>query len=285
MPGRILPLFSIAVIALVATSATAATNQDSRTYEVRGVVRAPFADGTITIDHEAIPGFMPAMTMPFFVDEAEVGSLVPGDRVVFDFVVGDRSRATRFRRIGKAEVNAPAVDRSAGSSPARRARLREGDAVPEFKLVDQDGRPFTTSELDGRQTLITFIFTRCPVPEFCPLIAQKMQAVQRQVSDEDVRFVSVTLDPEHDRPAVLREYARSLEADFARWRFVTGEFVEIEKLTRAFAVHVQQNGASLDHTLATALIGPDGRVQQIWRGNFWKPEEVVAALKEAAASL
>src|SRR5690606_33778697 len=107
--------------------------------------------------------------------------------------------------------------------------------------------------------------------------------VQEAVAREglaDVRLLSITLDPEHDRPDVLRNYGQSLGADFDRWTFVTGGEDEVRQLARAFVVRTEPNATTLDHTLATALIGPDGRVIEIWRGNGWKPQEVLAKVKE-----
>ena len=263
-----------------------AAAETGRTFAVQGVVRGTYQEreGTISIQHEEIPGFMPAMTMPFYVDAAEGRRLAPGDRVAFEFRVGERSRATHFRKLGR-ESTAPAKSTAAGTSTATR-RLREGDAVPPFALVDHNNQPLTADALEGRHTVLTFVFTRCPVPEFCPLIGKKYQALQKALGatanlpTADVQLLSISIDPEHDTPAVLRTYGESLGADFAKWRFGTGIPSEVEKLTRAFAVRTERNGGSLDHTLATALIGPDGRVIEIWRGNGWKPEQIIARLAQ-----
>ena len=248
-----------------------------RRFAVRGVVQSPFADGTISIEHDEIPGFMPAMTMPFYTSEGEARGLRRGDIVEFDFIVGESSRATNFRRVGRAAL--------APVQAVTVRRLREGDRVPAFQLEDQSGGTIDESVLTGRHTIVTFVFTRCPVPEFCPLIAKKFQALQQTLAEnetgDDVRLLSISIDPEHDRPAVLRAYGETLGADFARWRFATGTNEQIAALTRLFAVRTERNGGLLDHTLATALIGPDGRVVEIWRGNGWKPEQVAAKVSEA----
>lgn len=263
--------------------AAGCTRNNEQIFTVQGVVRAPYSDGTITIQHAEIPGFMPAMTMPFYVDAADVRDLAPGDRVEFEFRVGERSRAAKFRKLGKESPAGDAIVPAAAEGSATGRRLRNGDAVPPFSLVDQHERPTTAADLRGRHTVVSFVFTRCPVPEFCPLIAKKLQAVQSQLADgsaakRPVQLLTITIDPEHDRPAVLREYGRSLGADFERWRFATGTAEEVEKLARAFAVRIERNGQSLDHTLATALVGPDGNIVEIWRGNAWKPEEILSRI-------
>lgn len=263
--------------------AAAGCGRDERVFQVRGVVRAPYADGTVSIQHEAIPGFMPAMTMPFNVAAADGKVLVAGDRVEFEFRVSrDQSRATRFRKIG--EAGPVATDRDGERNPVR--RLRAGDPVPAFSLLDQDDRPVTKADLEGRHTIVSFLFTRCPVPEFCPLLAKKLHAVQTRLSPQPaigapVQILTVSIDPEHDRPDVLRAYGLAQGADFNRWRLATGETPQVEALARSFAVHVERNGGSLDHTLATALVGPDGRVIEIWRGNAWKPEEILGQIESA----
>jgi protein SCO1/2 len=257
---------------LVASAAPA------REFHVRGIVRAPYADGAIRIQHEEIPGFMPAMTMPFFVDADEVSDLRPGDRVEFKFVVAERSRATAFRRTGR-EMAAATAGSSSPSPHVR--RLRPGDALPAVTLRDEQDSALGEEWFDGRHTVLTFMFTRCPVPEFCPLLAQKFGTLQTLLATrgrDDVRLLSVTLDPAHDQPDVLRAYAAAVGADAARWSFATGKPAEIEQLTRALAVRTERDGAVLNHALATVLIGPDRRVVEIWRGQSWKPEEILARL-------
>ena len=247
-----------------------------------GVVRAPHAEGAITIEHDPIPGFMPAMTMPFYANASDAAGLKAGDRVQFAFHVGTESRATNFQKL-------PALPSAGPVTPSAprptTARLRPGDRVPDFALTSATAQPLTAADFDGEHTLVTFIFTRCPVPEFCPLMARKFQELQQASREQrlGLRLLSITIDPEHDRPDVLHAYSKSLDADPARWRFATGPLDEIARLTRAFAVRTEFNSGRLDHTLATALIGPDRRVVEIWRGNGWKPAEVLARLPAAPA--
>lgn len=284
-PPRRLRSCAAALTLVAAWVCAGCGSKDARVFTVRGVVRAPYAEGAITIQHEEIPGFMPAMTMPFYADVAEVRDLKPGDQVEFEFRVGEQSRARKFRKTGTAPI--AKADSNAGGSRADAGsrRLREGERVPPFRLIDQDQRPLTEDNLRGRHTIVSFVFTRCPVPEFCPLIAKKLQAVQAQLEQpgatgERVQLLTITIDPDYDRPEILKAYGKSLGANFERWRFATGTRDEVEKLARSFAVRIERNAASLDHALATALIGPDATVVEIWRGNAWKPEEVVARIAD-----
>jgi protein SCO1/2 len=268
-----------------ALSALAA--EQERVFTVRGIIRGELrADGTLRIAHQAIPDYMPAMTMPFNVDPSareQAAALRPGDGVEFKFAVGETSRAYDFVRVGGPDrsTDGPAPVPAPVAAPSR--RLKEGAVVPPFSLTDDHGRPFTAADLRGRRTVLTFIFTRCPVPEFCPLMSKKFQSLQQRLTQSppagpEVRLLSITIDPEFDTPEILRPYAESYGADPQRWRFVTGTPAQISALTKAFAVHTEKNAGTLDHTLATALIDPDGRVEKIWRGNSWNVDEVLAAL-------
>jgi len=257
-----------------------------REFAVTGVVMAVNQDGTIAVAHDDITGLMPAMTMPFTLADASEGrSLAPGDRVDFTLRVGlERTRIEDIVVTGRSAV----VDRSALPPARPSSRLRAGDTLPSFTLVDQSGAPLTDVDLRGQRTIVTFIFTRCPLPEFCPRIISRFKELQKAITSSaelaDVRLLSVTLDPAFDTPPVLDAYGRALGADFARWKFATGSTEEVTALTRAFAVHVEQTGVLPDHTLATALFDDQGRMVEIWRGNFWQTQEVLDALRAPAGA-
>src|SRR5690606_33395448 len=179
--------------------------------------------------------------------------------------------------------DAEAARRLAAARPRAGSRLRDGDAVPAFALVAQDGGPVTREDLAGRYTVVTFIVTRCPLPEFCPLMVSRFRELQTAAAGdpalaERLRLLSVTLDPAYDTPEVLAAYGRAMRADFSRWRFATGSEDAIDGFAKAFAVYRERDGGTLDHTLATALIGPDGRVVEIWRGSGWTTDDVLARI-------
>jgi protein SCO1/2 len=232
-----------------------------------------------------IPGYMPAMTMPFAVEpDGKVPALAAGDRVRFTLRVGaESSRAERFVVNGRDEKVAAAASLS---EPAKGKRLKKGDVVPAFSLITQRGRPFTSDDLRGHLTAITFIYTRCPMPEFCPLMVRRFQQLQQEMVKnpalQGVQLLSVTLDPAFDTPEILESYAAAKGADGNRWHFLTGHATEITRLTTAFSVHTERNGIVLDHTLATAIVDADGRIVEIWRGNGWPLAEVVTVLQREA---
>jgi len=285
-------LLAVLLVVMAVTVAVARSRQSGvdeiqyRDYPVTGVVTASPADGTVMVSHEDIAGYMPAMTMPFAIAPGEdAPRLMPGDRVRFVLRVDDTTAAAvRFEVVGHDGSVARAL--SGASASTAQPRLRKGDQLPDVSLVTEAGARFTTGDLRGQVTAVTFIFTRCPMPQFCPLMVKRFQQVQRSLAGDlslaDVRLLAVTLDPAFDTPAILAAYGEAMQADPARWRFLTGPPAEITRLTKAFAIHVERNGVLVDHTLATAVIGRDGRVVDIWRGNGWNPAEVLTTLRSAA---
>ncbi len=262
-------------------------NEAERVFDVTGIVRARLDDGDLLIAHDEIPGYMAAMTMAFTPSSPkEAAGVKVNDRVRFRLrVKGTEFLAESFFVTGRAEPPAPPKNRG------RSARLREGDAVPAFSLLDERGKPFSTSDLQGRFTVVTFIFTRCPSPEFCPAISRKFNQLQAAAPKglppetlAKTRLLSITLDPEFDKPDILKAYGEAVGAKPESWNFATGSKAEIDALVKAFAVYREHNGVTLDHTLTTALIGPDGKVVEIWRGNAWTVDEVLTSVKNAAAA-
>lgn len=257
----------------------------SGTHSVTGVVREKLSEASVLIAHDEIPGFMAPMTMAFdLADPREGATLTPGDRVRFRLQQrGEQWMADRFQVLGRETAGAPGL--------AKVDRLRPGEAMPPFSLMDESGQTLTLDALQGRFTLVTFIFTRCPVPEFCPAMAVKFGALQSRIERESgtsappaLRLLSITLDPEYDRPAQLAAYGAAVGAKPAIWNFATGTTGDIATLARRFSVFTERKGVLLDHTLCTALIGPEGRIREIWRGNAWKPDEVFAFLESRPGS-
>jgi protein SCO1/2 len=285
---RVLALLLVVMAVTVAMARSRQGLRDephAQAFPVTGVVTSPPADGRLMVAHEEIAGYMPAMTMPFALTPSDsLPAMAVGDRVRFTLkVAADRTWAEDFTLVGHDAAIAAAL---AGTPAGSVSRLRKGDALPDVSLLTQAGLPFTSREFTGRVTAVTFIFTRCPMPEFCPLMVKRFQQVQRAIATDpalgDARLLAVSLDPAFDTPPVLDAYARAMQADPARWTFVTGAADEVARLTRAFAIHVERNGVLLDHTLATAVVGADGRVVDIWRGNGWKAEDVVATMRATA---
>ncbi|RRJ97645.1 electron transporter SenC [Opitutaceae bacterium TAV4] len=286
-------IFASVTLAVSAIAAPVSPQGEERIFAVTGVIRALLDDGQIVIEHEEIPGFMPAMTMAFSpTDSREAAGLVVNDRVRFRLRVGSgRSVAEEFvviSRVPASKSQTTPITTDAKRNGKYSGRLREGDEVPAFSLIDERGQPLTAETLQGRFTVVTFIFTRCPVPEFCPVISLKFKQLQSAISSQTeaigkTRLLAITLDPEFDRPEILKAYGEAMRADPAVWNFATGDKPQIDALVKAFAVYREKNGVVLDHTLATALVRPDGRIIEIWRGNKWTADEIFACVRNKNA--
>lgn len=252
-------------------------------YAVTGIIREKLGENQVLISHDEIPGYMAPMTMVFeAANSKEFASLKTNDRVRFKLrPVKDRLLVDQFVVLGQAPKPSTALKARSTIS-----RVRAGDAVPELNLIDERNQLLTRGSLLGHHTLITFIFTRCPVPEFCPAMAIKFgsvqQAIKRSSNTEvtaNLRLLSITLDPDFDRPTVLAAYGEAIGADSAVWNFATGTSEEITRLSKVFSVFTERNGVTLDHTLCTALIDPDGNIQEIWRGNGWSSDDILRAVR------
>ncbi len=158
--------------------------------------------------------------------------------------------------------------------------------MPQFKLTDQDGKPVTLETFRGHPFVLTFIFTRCPIPNFCPRMSENFAELQKTILGASgdlagTRLLSISFDPEHDTPEVLRPYAEHAGADLAIWTFASGAPAEIQRLTKGFSVLVQPESGTISHSLTTALVDGDGKITKIWRGNGWKPAEVASQIAAA----
>jgi protein SCO1/2 len=238
------------------------------------------------IRHEDIKGFMPAMMMPFTVkDPALLSGKEPGDLVTATLVVGEtNAHLSSLTRTGHAKLDAPPAV-SAGPRI-----LMAGEQVADALLVDQQEKPRSFSSFKGHRVALTFIYTRCPLPEFCPLMDRHFAAVQKTVQGAadmaDVRLVSMTLDPEFDTTAVLSQHAARLKADPAVWSFMTGEPKTAAEFAQQFGIYTEKDlgtGANLTHNLRTAIIDADGRLVKVHSGNDWTPADLVADLKAIPA--
>jgi protein SCO1/2 len=285
--GRITALFCLTV-ALAGCDRSKSADSSARFYQARGIVRGFAPDrSTVSVEHEDIPGFMPSMTMPFSVkDQKEIADLKIDDAISFRMGVTDKDLfLDQVRKISARDLLIAAPSPTA-SAPSKNAdRLREGDIVPFFTLTNQNGARVTSDAFRGQPFVLTFIFTRCPVPNFCPRISNNFSELQEAIKSDPVlsgkaRLLSVTLDPQFDTPDILKSYAEHQKADLRTWTFATGEPSQVDSLTQSFAVFVQPEGGTISHGLATALIGPNGNLVKIWRGNAWKSSEVMDELRQ-----
>jgi protein SCO1/2 len=254
-------------------------------YELRGQVLAidrPRQE--ITIKHDDIRGFMPGMTMPFKVLDAQLleGAAV-GDLVKARLVVQDASaHLSAIERIGHAELTEP-------PPPPRVDILEPGQLVPDFHLRDETGTAHALSDWRGRIVAVTFIYTRCPLPDFCPALDRHFRAVQHEVLSDPVMrdrvaLLSISFDPAFDTPQVLAAHARKVEADPRVWHFATGDQASVALFASRFGVSIFREGATgadLTHNLRTAVIASDGTVSSVLNGTDWTPSDLMNALRRA----
>ena len=279
---------TIVVAALVACAGCSSAPEPRR-YELRGqILSVDPARREVLVDHEDIQGFMPAMTMPYKVnDPALLEGKKPGDLFTATLVVEEvNAYLSTLTTTGHAPIANPA----AGPAITDTDFLREGDAVPGDALIDQSGAPRPITSLHGHRVALTFIYTRCPLPDFCPLMSKHFAVLQDEVRKSgelrDVRLVSVTLDPEFDTPAVLAAHAKTLSADPNLWYFVTGARDEVLAFAKRFGVLTEpgESAAVVVHNLRTAVIDAQGRLVSVHSGSTWTPADLVADLKKASAS-
>jgi protein SCO1/2 len=254
-------------------------------YAITGQVVAVLADrGEVVIRHDAIPGFMPAMTMPFKVEEQGLlRGRSPGDLVRGILVVRETSAyLADLEKVGFQPVGVGAPEHGLRGEP-----LPRGAAVPDVSLTDQAGSPRKLSEWRGRAVALTFIFTRCPLPEFCPAMDRRFRELQSSVkADQTLRgrvvLLSISFDPEFDTPAVLTGHAARAGADPSMWLFLTGPEADVETLGSWFGLQVVREGdgtAGLTHNLRTAVIDAQGRLVRIHRGADWTTGDVLADIR------
>ena len=276
-------------VALALLSCGRSTNSDERAdhYDTRGVVRGFSPDrSTIEIQHENIPDFMPSMTMPFVTrDPKQIAELRTGDAISFRMAVTKKDFwIENVKKIRREDVNVAEPKRTSLVSADHDARLTEGDKMPPFTLTNQNGERISLDTFHGNSLVLTFVFTRCPVPNFCPRMSNNFGELQETIKSStgtlaNARLLSVTLDPAYDTPKILSDYAAFHHADSKIWSFATGDEKEIDSLTRAFSVYRQNEAGTISHGLATALINKEGRIDKIWRGNAWTPAEIIKEIQ------
>lgn len=236
------------------------------------MLRVDPAAQTMLVSHRAVAGVMPAMVMPFAVARpSEFAALAPGARIEFQL---RRQTAHRIRVLDARRTEDFDFPRSADE-------LKPGQLVPDFTLTDQTGRPFNFRSLQGRVTLVNFLYTRCPLPEVCPRLAASFASLQRRFAasiPDGLAFVSITLDPTFDTPEVLARYASSVKARAGSWLFLTGDTTPVAK--RFGLAHWAEEGVII-HNSQTALIDREGRLVAMVEGSSYRLEQLADLVKHS----
>jgi protein SCO1/2 len=277
------------VLLVIASMPACARRQPPKRYPIQGQILAVNpAKQELTINHADIPGLMPGMTMSYPVASPDLlTGRTPGELVTGVLEVDDATgRLVEIAHTGSAPLpeGANAISLSSGV-------LGVGDAIPDAAFIDQDNRRRAISDWIGTPFVLTFIYTRCPLPTFCPLMSQNFATLQRRLSDDTalrghVKLISISFDPDYDTPPVLAAYAAKLKANPAVWTFLTGDRATVERFAGKLGVSVMRaaDETSLTHNLRTFLVGADGRLAQIYSGSDWTPETVLGDLRRIAGS-
>lgn len=284
-------LLSALLVALTANCRhPAAAAAGRQVFQVRGVLKEVQDEGrTAVIKHEEIHGYMAAMTMPFDVrDPRELAGVVPGDTLAFRLTVTATDGWIDDIRVVQRGRPADPKPKLEGVRIGRVVdELAVGDRIPNYQFTNQLGRLVGFNQFRGQAVGITFIYTRCPYPTFCPRQSQNFALVAKRLAalhggPTNWHLCSISFDPEHDTPSVLLDYARRYDVDPARWSFLTGPIIDIDAITEQFGMFFARDGDGFSHNVRTVVVGADGRIQQILPGNKWTVEELFDALVKAA---
>ncbi|HWR35302.1 MAG TPA: SCO family protein [Clostridia bacterium] len=281
-----LPVLAILTLLLLTSVACSRKPKaQPRQYDIFGkVVSVEKASKQVTVAHKEIPGFMKAMTMSFKVkDEWALNVLEPGDEIGAVLVV-DRDGAY---------LEQLSIQKNSGTQPEPAAKqgVREsqvGDIIPDFVLVSQDGKSIRMHQFRGRPLLLTFIYTRCPLPDYCIRMSNNFAEIASQLKQQQpdlyshLQMLSISIDPEFDKPEVLRQYAASyageVDPKLTHWTFAGGTPDQVRRIAEFFGLSYLKENAQIVHSLRTVLTDSQGKVTAVYRGNEWKPADVIADL-------
>jgi protein SCO1 len=289
-------LFALLPVLLFFTGCRPATSSSAslptKTFTLRGKVVS--TDAThVTLDHEAVPGFMEAMTMPYKVkDPSVLSELHPGDQITARLTVQQDAAGFLNPLLDNIVIIAQARP---DYKPAVQYHVPQaGDAVPNFALLNQDGRTIQLSQFKGKVLLITFIYTRCPFPDYCIRMSRNFATIDKALAADPATYskthlLSISFDPTYDTPKVLRRYGeyyidQYAKKDFTHWDFAAPSQKELPTVTQFFNVGISGHGATLDHSLSTILIGKDGKVAAWYPTNDWDPTAMATQVKQLAAA-
>jgi len=264
-------------------------------YPLKGVVRKVAKEsGRVTIQHEAIPGLMGAMTMPFSLkDRAVLDGLQPGDSVEGTLRVQEQRGVVNdyeLRGLTVTKQASPHVDLdiSKGKVPLRERprKLEIGETVADFAMTTQEGKVVKLSELRGNVVVLTFIYTRCPLPDFCPLMDRKFADLSQKISTfptraKHIRLISLSFDPEHDTPDVLRKHAQVRGAVPPLWTYGVAAHDELAKIAAPLGLFYEPGTTEIAHNLSTAVIDPQGKLARLEVGtqrNRWEPTDLLKTI-------
>jgi len=269
---------------------SATPTADARIFHVRGVVQqlSPDDPTKVVIDHEEMPGYMRAMIMPFRVKEASLLSgLKPGDVVEFDYhVEGTRSWIETLKPTGETGEVKIKAKTSEASALEEAELLAEGDLLPNYEFLDEDGKAVKLSDYRGMPVAFTFVFTRCPVPEYCPAMMRNFRTLLSELrqdanAPEKYQLLTISFDSWNDTPAVMKAWGAAYGHEAGQpWKLLSSDSCcTITRIAANVGLKFGEVKGSYQHNLRTVVLGPDGRIRRIFTDETWNTGELAAELK------
>jgi len=280
-----LPVYTFLILVVLLAGCGKNPPVERVTFDVKGVVvSVNFQQKRIFIDHEEIPNYMMAMTMPFKVkDTTLLYRVQPGDTVHAVLAV---SRSESWLETVAVVSKGETLDRSSAADAMFRRVYKIGEPMPDFSFVNQNGKRIRLSAYQGKVVAITFIYSRCPLPDFCIRMSSNFARVQKNLSADQLlegkwHLITISFDPEFDTPAVLKNYSKIYTKDLATWDFVTDSMKTILDIADGLELVTEDDeGGLIAHNLRTAVIDQNGVLIVVYKGNEWTPSE----LKELMAN-
>ena len=294
------PLFLLSLLALLigchSGPPTSTSSTPQKTFTIRGKVIS--TDAThVTLDGEDVPGFMEPMVMAYRLkDPSVVSELHPGDRITARILADpDPADHDNYTNIQLDNIVVIAQARPDIKPPVSYHVPTPGDPVPDFKLLNQSDRTIHLDQFKGKVVLMTFIYTRCQLADFCPRMSRNFADIDKALAADPALYnqthlLSVSFDPAYDTPKVLRSYGGAYTGNYTNEKFLHWDFAaptakDLPAVTQFFNVGVTPgDNKSLTHSLSTILIGKDGKVIAWYPTNDWDPKDVLAAIRKAATA-
>lgn len=283
--GALALLLAVSLFSSSSCNRSGDASPNAKRYDLKGkVVGVDKAERRVQIEHEEIPGYMDAMTMPFAVRKNgywALDILKPGQKVTATLVVDQgMSWIENIVITQETASEGGSVDKSAAPPEAK-----PGDEIPNFSLINQDGKPIRLNQYRGQILVLTFIYTRCPLPDYCPLMSSNFAVIDKELKKDEATYarthlLSISFDTEYDTPKVLKSYGSAYTENytsetFSHWEFATGTSEEVRRIAEFFGLRYYNESNQIIHGLRTAIITPEGKVYKVYRSNEWKPEEVL----------
>lgn len=291
----LLTILSLFIFSACEKSTPQNSSSDPKRYPIKGkVISVDKANKKAKVDHEAIEGYMPAMEMDFPIHEDWVWSeLVPGSEITAELVVDNTAKDPYW--LEKIGINAAAKP-GQPVPPVDERFAQIGKEIPDFQLINQDGKRISMKDFRGHPLAITFIYAQCPLPDYCIKMSTNFSDAANRIMKEpeakDVyRLLSISFDPARDTPEKLRSYGlgylgQGAKPDFTVWQLAVGSEKEVRAIADFFGLRYEvdeKDKAQFNHSLRTAVISPDGKVTKIFPGNKWTANELIRAMRESAS--